>query len=151
MTGYEDAFRENRREARDCAVVSLAMVTGVSYVHAHGAMETVGRGGQRSTPRNVTKDALAYLGWEVRREWTKADLALELRAEKPTLADLEGKDWLPRMLVFVNRNDHVAPFYNGHVRDWSADTEAVIDLAWELAKTGLESYRYRRAPPVIYL
>lgn len=131
LSDYEEVFKSHRHEAKDCAVLALAAVTEYSYLTAHHALEASGRGGQQSTKNDSTKRALEFLGFEIRRVWTSDEIALEVRAKKPTLADLEGKDWLPRLMVFVNKGDHIAPFFNGQVRDWSRDTEAVIDYAWE--------------------
>lgn len=149
MTSYEDAYRHNQREAGDCAVLALAAVCGVSYMVAHEAMDTAGRAKARGTPNEITRAALDLLGWEVRREWSVTQFALELGVKKPALADLEGKDWLPRMMVFVNGHDHVVPFWSGRVHDWSRDTEALIDNAWEVARIGIVSKT--KPAPVIFL
>lgn len=149
MTGYEDVFRANAHEGKDCVVQAVSKATGVSYLHAHHAMEVAGRAKVQGTAFETAKAALDFLGWTVVRIWTKQDLALEMRVKKPTLADLEGKDWLPRLLVVVNKHDHTAPFVDGHVRDWSVNTEASIDEAWEIQRYGITP---RRKPaPVIYL
>lgn len=151
MTSYEEQFRKTSNEGvKDCAVLAVASVCAISYLAAHYAFEVVGRARGGATSYEVTRHALRFLGFEVRREWTAAELALEVRATKvPALADLEGKDWLPRLLVFVNDNDHIAPFFHGHVQDWSANTEAKIDKAWEVAKPGVAVKA--KTPPVIYL
>lgn len=149
MTRYEEAFRAHQREAADCAVLALASVTGHTYLQAHHAMQVAGRKKATGTPDSKTLEALQFLGFRVVRVWSVPDIALETRTKKPALADLEGKDWLPRMLVFVNRGDHIAPFFNGHVHDWSANTEATIDKAWEVTKVGVPAKR--KTPPIIYL
>lgn len=89
------------------------------------------------------------LATNVMGDYLQQTIALETRTKEPHLADLEGKDWLPRMLVFVNDGDHVAPFFDGQVRDWSRNTEAVIDEAWEVRKRGVPTRS--KLPPVIYL
>lgn len=153
MTRYEEEFRKRAYEgSKDCSVLALASVCGVSYMVAHHAMAAVGRIKQGGTDPAFTRAALDFLGFEVRRVWTAKQLGLEARVNprlKPALADLEDKDWLPRMMVFVNNHDHVAPFFNGHVQDWSANTEAEIDEAWEIAKVGVAIKA--KTPPVIFL
>lgn len=149
MTSYEDVFSEGANEVDDCAVRSVAIVCGASYMSALRAFDTVGRPKGKGTSDAHTRAALGLLGFEVRRVWARDELARELFEPEPELADLEGKDWLPRMLVFVNERDHIAPFFNGHVHDWSANTVASIDMAWEIAKVGVVVKA--KTPPVIFL
>lgn len=149
MTGYEEAFRNQHSETMDCVVLSLASACGVSYLTAHAACYAHGRVKAGNTDRDVARAALEHMGWEVRREWTRSQFALELGVPEPALADLEDISWLPRMLVFVNDGDHVAPFYSGRVHDWSANTEASIDEAWEIGRVGIATKA--KLPPVIFL
>ena len=142
-------------EGSDCAVIALSEVTGFSYITCHEALSNAGRKPGCGTPYYCTRAALEALGWHVVRVWKWEHLALQLDLgrRKPktadALADPEAwKELPPRMLLKMP--EHIGALVNGQVRDWTADREAPIYEAWEVAPVSDQVER-RRTPAVIYL
>ena len=113
-----------RGERNDCAVIALALATGVGYAEAHAALAAQGRRNGQGTYQGQQFRALAALGFKAER--------VELSV-KTTKAIAKGAA-VPAGALWVYTRRHVSAVINGVVEDWAASRSKRITEAYSIIK-----------------
>jgi hypothetical protein len=145
ISGEERLALEKRANgrSRDCTVVAMSIVTGLSYATCHKALEEAGRKNGRGTYFAQQKAAYEALGFTV-REWTSREVVdLIMSYPKKGIAGLTthqprrfAKAWAPhrdKALLLYSRG-HVSACVGGVVQDWAINRAKQLYMVVEVTK-----------------
>lgn len=141
----------------DCAVVAVAVVTGVDYDTAFKALEAAGRVENKPTPRELTKKAIEALGFKINElsYLQRQEVIANYPGVHKGLKNLTshhpvrfGKVWkdmgLTNCLLFSM--GHVAALKDGEVQDWSKGRALRVIGVWVIEKDAPEVEEAPEAP-----
>lgn len=114
------------KEKRDCSVVSLSVVCGVSYARAHKALADAGRKPQTSVSTKKILDAAKALGQKAERVSLKKIIGLYPAGHRTALKHVTSHHperfnsvWADGCNYLMITTNHVLAITNGNVHDWS--------------------------------
>lgn len=114
-------------EHRDCAVISLQLTTGKSYDECWEACRRHGRRARCGTHTHTLKAAARELGFYLKIKYIRP-YGKAKRYTMKTVSDglLGGRPYI------LHSAGHFAPFVDGKVRDWSANTNCRVKYVYEV-------------------
>lgn len=141
---YDNLRRDSDmlHETNDCAVMSLALVTGVPYTTAHSELAKQGRKPRHGTHTYKTHAALKALGFEAVEidssffihRYPKAHQILRgLTSHHPQRFN---KVWADGCHYLMQNHGHIWAVLNGVNHDWSAGRALRIRRIWRVVKAG---------------
>lgn len=130
-----------RRTSRDCTVIAVAAVTGVSYAEAHTALAAAGRREGHGASFTVTERALNSLGFVARR-WTSAEVVAFLWSyPKKGIAGITThqparfpKQWAGTGRLLLRSTGHISAVIDGHLADWAAGRALRVHSVFTIEK-----------------
>ena len=118
-----DKTRVALSETRDCAVIALAILTGLPYAIAHREMKSEGRKDRGSSDLRMLMSALS-------RCWLRG-------MERTPIKGITVATFHKRMAgstgrYLIRTSGHVAAFVDGQVQDWTQDRRHRIIEVYKL-------------------
>lgn len=121
-------IRAELKEHRDCTVVALTIVTGLSYAVCHKAMADAGRKSRRGAYQDQWEAAANALGFHL-RQWTSSEMVGMVRSYPSPHNRLHGitthhprrfaKCWAGTGKLLLQSRGHVSACVDGVVADWA--------------------------------
>jgi len=96
-------------ESKDCAVIAVAIATGVNYMSVHCLMTSKGRKPRKSTLNTITYATLKHFGFRGEK--------VSYRSKTVRTLEREFKNRPGTYLVWVR--GHVFALKEGHILDWT--------------------------------
>jgi hypothetical protein len=147
--GFTDHYTQARErssklsETNDCAVVALAVVTGLEYDVCHAALKKAGRIDGRGTYREHTEAALLALGFRITR-FGHSDIQRMIATYPGVHCNLKSiTTHHPRRFAHCFAGfktslwfseTHVAAFKDNQLHDWSVNRALRIKTIWIVEK-----------------
>lgn len=122
-----DVYRLSLKETDDCAVMSLALATGISYQEAHEALKIEGRKNCQGTYAFQIEKAAQRFGFKL------VMLPKEHRYYKAkTIRSLQKKILAGSFIVASTR--HFSAIVDCEVEDWANNTCKRIQIIYKIEK-----------------
>lgn len=105
------------QETKDCAVIALAIVAGLTYKDAHTLLEQVGRKPRSFTHTGQVEQALKLLNIRIRDVTAQYRGTLGAKTVRTLGRVMAGREGV----YLAYTHDHIMAIKDGVVHDWLAD------------------------------